>query len=38
LCTADEIAAIVTYAASELLSVTNGSALRVDGGVKRAIF
>jgi enoyl-[acyl-carrier-protein] reductase (NADH) len=35
--TVDEIAAMVTYVASELSSATNGSALRVDGGVVRAI-
>jgi len=35
--TADEVAAMVTYIASELSSATNGSALRVDGGVVRAI-
>jgi len=33
----DEVAAMVTYAASELSSATNGAALRVDGGVVRAI-
>ena len=36
--TVDEVAAMVTYAASELSSATNGAALRVDGGVVRAIF
>jgi NAD(P)-dependent dehydrogenase (short-subunit alcohol dehydrogenase family) len=36
--TVDEVAAMVTYVASELSSATNGSALRVDGGVVRAIF
>jgi NAD(P)-dependent dehydrogenase (short-subunit alcohol dehydrogenase family) len=35
--TTDEVAAMVTYIASELSSATNGSALRVDGGVVRAI-
>jgi NAD(P)-dependent dehydrogenase (short-subunit alcohol dehydrogenase family) len=35
--TVEEIAAMVTYVASELSSATNGSALRVDGGVVRAI-
>jgi NAD(P)-dependent dehydrogenase (short-subunit alcohol dehydrogenase family) len=35
--TSDEVAAMVTYIASELSSATNGSALRVDGGVVRAI-
>jgi NAD(P)-dependent dehydrogenase (short-subunit alcohol dehydrogenase family) len=35
--TVDEIAAMVTYVASELSSATNGAALRVDGGVVRAI-
>jgi NAD(P)-dependent dehydrogenase (short-subunit alcohol dehydrogenase family) len=33
----DEVAAMVTYLASELSSATNGAALRVDGGVVRAI-
>jgi len=33
----DEVAAMVTYVASEQASATNGSALRVDGGVIRAI-
>src|SRR3984885_8747602 len=33
----DEVAALGTYAASELSSATNGAALRVDGGVVRAI-
>jgi NAD(P)-dependent dehydrogenase (short-subunit alcohol dehydrogenase family) len=33
----DEVAALATYAASELSSATNGAALRVDGGVVRAI-
>jgi NAD(P)-dependent dehydrogenase (short-subunit alcohol dehydrogenase family) len=35
--TVDEVAAMVTYAASNLASATNGAALRVDGGVVRAI-
>lgn len=35
--TVDEVAAMVTYVASELSSATNGAALRVDGGVVRAI-
>ena len=35
--TVDEVAAIVTYVASELSSATNGAALRVDGGVVRSI-
>jgi NAD(P)-dependent dehydrogenase (short-subunit alcohol dehydrogenase family) len=35
--TVDEVAAMVTYMASELSSATNGAALRVDGGVVRAI-
>ena len=35
--TVDEVAAMATYMASELSSATNGSALRVDGGVVRAI-
>jgi NAD(P)-dependent dehydrogenase (short-subunit alcohol dehydrogenase family) len=33
----EEVAAIVTYVASELSSATNGAALRVDGGVVRSI-
>jgi NAD(P)-dependent dehydrogenase (short-subunit alcohol dehydrogenase family) len=33
----DEVSAMVTYVASELSSATNGAALRVDGGVVRAI-
>jgi NAD(P)-dependent dehydrogenase (short-subunit alcohol dehydrogenase family) len=33
----DEIAALVTYVASELSSATNGAPLRADGGVVRAI-
>lgn len=36
--TVDEVAAMVTYVASELSSATNGAALRVDGGVVKAIF
>jgi NAD(P)-dependent dehydrogenase (short-subunit alcohol dehydrogenase family) len=35
--TVDEVAAMVTYVASELSSATNGAALRVDGGVVRSI-
>jgi len=35
--TVDEVAAMVTYDASELSSATNGAALRVDGGVVKAI-
>jgi NAD(P)-dependent dehydrogenase (short-subunit alcohol dehydrogenase family) len=35
--TVDEAAAMVTYIASEAASATTGSALRVDGGVVRAI-
>jgi NAD(P)-dependent dehydrogenase (short-subunit alcohol dehydrogenase family) len=35
--TVEEVAAIVTYVAGELSSATNGAALRVDGGVVRAI-
>jgi NAD(P)-dependent dehydrogenase (short-subunit alcohol dehydrogenase family) len=35
--TPDEVAAMATYVASELSSATNGAALRVDGGVVRAI-
>jgi NAD(P)-dependent dehydrogenase (short-subunit alcohol dehydrogenase family) len=35
--TVDEVAAMVTYISSELSSATNGAALRVDGGVVRAI-
>ena len=35
--TVDEVAAMTTYLASELSSATNGAALRVDGGVVRAI-
>jgi NAD(P)-dependent dehydrogenase (short-subunit alcohol dehydrogenase family) len=36
--TVDEVAALVTYVAGELSSATNGAALRVDGGVVKAIF
>jgi NAD(P)-dependent dehydrogenase (short-subunit alcohol dehydrogenase family) len=35
--TVDEVAAMAVYMASELSSATNGAALRVDGGVVRAI-
>ena len=35
--TTDEVAAMVAYVASPLASGTNGAALRVDGGVVRAI-
>lgn len=35
--TVEEVAALVTYVAGELSSATNGAALRVDGGVVRAI-
>jgi NAD(P)-dependent dehydrogenase (short-subunit alcohol dehydrogenase family) len=35
--TTDEVAAMATYLASELASATTGAALRVDGGVVRAI-
>jgi len=35
--TVDEVAAMVTYLASELSSATNGAAVRVDGGVVKAI-
>jgi NAD(P)-dependent dehydrogenase (short-subunit alcohol dehydrogenase family) len=35
--TVDEVAAMVAYVASELSSATNGAALRVDGGVIKAI-
>ncbi len=35
--TVEEVAAMVTYVASELSSATNGAALRVDGGVIKAI-
>lgn len=33
----DEVAAMVTYVASARASATNGAALRVDGGVVKAI-
>lgn len=36
--TVEEVAAMVTYVAGEPSSATNGAALRVDGGVVRAIF
>jgi NAD(P)-dependent dehydrogenase (short-subunit alcohol dehydrogenase family) len=35
--TVDEVAALVTYVAGEPSSATNGAALRVDGGVVKAI-
>jgi NAD(P)-dependent dehydrogenase (short-subunit alcohol dehydrogenase family) len=35
--TVEEVAAMVTYVAGELSSATNGAALRVDGGVVKAI-
>jgi NAD(P)-dependent dehydrogenase (short-subunit alcohol dehydrogenase family) len=35
--TVDEVAAMVSYLAGELSSATNGAALRVDGGVVKAI-
>ena len=35
--TVDEVAAMVTYLAGDLSSATNGTALRVDGGVVKAI-
>jgi len=35
--TVEEVATMVTYVASELSSATNGAALRVDGGVVKAI-
>jgi NAD(P)-dependent dehydrogenase (short-subunit alcohol dehydrogenase family) len=35
--TVDEVAAMAVFVASELSSATNGAALRVDGGVVRAI-
>src|SRR5579872_4889018 len=35
--TINEVAAMVSYVASELSSATNGAALRVDGGVVKAI-
>lgn len=34
----EEIAAMVAYVASPLSSVTNGAALRVDGGVVKSAF
>jgi NAD(P)-dependent dehydrogenase (short-subunit alcohol dehydrogenase family) len=36
--TADEVASLVTYVCSPLAAATNGTALRVDGGVVRACF
>jgi NAD(P)-dependent dehydrogenase (short-subunit alcohol dehydrogenase family) len=36
--TVEEVAAMVTYVAGDPSSATNGAALRVDGGVIRAIF
>jgi enoyl-[acyl-carrier-protein] reductase (NADH) len=33
----DEVAAMATYVAGEVSSATKGAALRVDGGVVRAI-
>ncbi len=36
--TVEEVAAMVTYVAGEPSAATNGAALRVDGGVVRAIF
>lgn len=36
--TVEEVAALVVYLSSPLASATNGAALRVDGGVIRAIF
>jgi NAD(P)-dependent dehydrogenase (short-subunit alcohol dehydrogenase family) len=33
----NEVAALVTYLASELSSATNGAPMRADGGVVRAI-
>ena len=36
--TTDEVAALVTFVASPLSSATNGTALRVEGGVVRSIF
>jgi enoyl-[acyl-carrier-protein] reductase (NADH) len=33
----DEVAAMAVYLAGELSSATNGAALRVDGGVVKAI-
>jgi NAD(P)-dependent dehydrogenase (short-subunit alcohol dehydrogenase family) len=35
--TIDEVAAMIVYLSSPLASATTGSALRVDGGVVRAI-
>lgn len=35
--TVEEVASLVTYLASELASATNGAAVRVDGGVIKAI-
>jgi NAD(P)-dependent dehydrogenase (short-subunit alcohol dehydrogenase family) len=35
--TVDEVAAMATYLAGKVSSATNGAALRVDGGVVRAI-
>jgi enoyl-[acyl-carrier-protein] reductase (NADH) len=35
--TAEEVAAMVVYVSSPLASGTNGSALRVEGGVVRSI-
>jgi NAD(P)-dependent dehydrogenase (short-subunit alcohol dehydrogenase family) len=35
--TVNEVAALATYVASEISSATNGAALRVDGGVVRAL-
>jgi NAD(P)-dependent dehydrogenase (short-subunit alcohol dehydrogenase family) len=35
--TVEEVAAMITYVAGEPSSATNGAALRVDGGVVRAI-
>ena len=36
--TIEEVAALVAFVASPLASATNGSALRVEGGVLRSIF
>jgi len=36
--TTEEVANLVAYVCSPLSSATNGSALRVDGGVVRACF
>ncbi|HEU0196360.1 MAG TPA: SDR family oxidoreductase [Nevskiaceae bacterium] len=33
----EEVASLVAYVASPLASATNGAALRVDGGVVRAV-